>query len=54
MIRWLPVFGGGSKKSKIKTLVRDPLFGVLDEQSAELFDRHRNLVVQVRWLIERD
>ena len=44
---WLPVFGGGSKKSKIKTLVKDPLFAQLDEQTLELFDRHRNLVVQL-------
>ena len=44
---WMPAFGGGVKKSKIKTFVKDPLFVQLDEQLQELFDRHRNLVVQL-------
>ena len=44
---WMPAFGGGVKKSKIKTFVRDPIFVQLDEQVQELFDRHRNLVIQL-------
>ncbi len=47
---WLPVFGGGVKKSKIKTLVRDPIFAQLDDQVQELFDRHKNLAVQLAQL----
>ncbi len=35
------------KKSKIKTIVRDPVFVYLEEQTQELFDRHRNLAVQL-------
>lgn len=44
---WLPAFGVGVKKSKIKKVVNDPLFSQLDEQTLEMYDRHRNLVAQL-------
>jgi hypothetical protein len=45
---WLPAFGLGTKsKAKIKKLVNEPLFSALEEQTLEMFDRHRNLALQL-------